>query len=414
MIIYKKGFGAINLLFRVYGSAWPRALILAVPSAVAAGFIKAYANDHNQHHFFLHPYPYSVFASMLAFLIIFRTNLSYAVSHDGLGTDTFSALWRSSKWADAVVQVITFDESAKEPAVPGGTQFRAEFIHAMSLMHALAMQRLRGDDDLTNLIPGSLTEISKPPPYDAAEILEWKKRRGLKGYIILQSQPKHFKKYWQYMPIMVIGGLSGAETVLLQETTDRVYMLMCWVHRAMVARRTAGGIKEDAPIVSRIYQVLSDGMLGFENAHKIGTTPFPFPYAQCVAILLYIYAFSVPLLMAGWIGNIWLTVCSTFVAVLSFFLINEVAREIEEPYNFDPNDLPVTYLHHKFNSRLIIAFCKSLLPKENIYGHIQASKIRSQLDSIRLRTFGHQSESRQRSLDIEVNQGVAVVSPLPA
>eukprot|EP00850_Spirogloea_muscicola_P012826 SM000084S23162 [mRNA] locus=s84:394118:397141:+ [translate_table: standard] len=409
MIIYKKGFGAINLLFRVYGSAWPRALVLAVPSAVAAGFIKAYSNDHNQHHYFLHPYPYSVFASMLAFLIIFRTNLSYARYWEAR-----TMITQMRELPVGFEQVITFDESAKEPAVPGGTQFRAEFIHAMSLMHALAMQRLRGDDDLTNLIPGSLTEISKPPPYDAAEILEWKKRRGLKGYIILQSQPKHFKKYWQYMPIVVIGGLSGAETVLLQETTDRVYMLMCWVHRAMVARRTVGGIKEDAPIVSRIYQVLSDGMLGFENAHKIGTTPFPFPYAQCVAILLYIYAFSVPLLMAGWIGNIWLTVCSTFVAVLSFFLINEVAREIEEPYNFDPNDLPVTYLHHKFNSRLIIAFCKSLLPKENIYEHIQASKIRSQLDSKRLRSFGHQSESRQRSLDLEVNQGVAIVSPLPA
>ena len=34
------------------------------------------------------------------------------------------------------------------------------------------------------------------------------------------------------------------------------------------------------PILSRVYQELSNAMLGFNSAMKVATTPFPFPYAQ--------------------------------------------------------------------------------------------------------------------------------------
>ena len=47
-----------------------------------------------------------------------------------------------------------------------------------------------------------------------------------------------------------------------------------------------------------------------------------------------------------------------------------MAREIEEPYKFDPNDLPIANLHHKFNQRLVTALFKSLLPKEGMFQHI--------------------------------------------
>lgn len=40
----------------------------------------------------------------------------------------------------APLQVITFDEAAEQSGVPGGLRFRSEFVHTMSLMHALAMQ----------------------------------------------------------------------------------------------------------------------------------------------------------------------------------------------------------------------------------------------------------------------------------
>ena len=139
----------------------------------------------------------------------------------------------------------------------------------------------------------------------------------------------------------------------------------------------------------------ADGMLGYENALKITNTPFPFPFAQCVALLLHINAIVAPALLADWLRYSWLAGIVTFINVFVMYLLNEVsltvlfartlsslrclhmgsrtvqvAREIEEPFKFDPNDLPIANLHHKFNRRLVTALFKSLLPKEGMFHHI--------------------------------------------
>lgn len=41
-------------------------------------------------------------------------------------------------------------------------------------------------------------------------------------------------------------------------------------------------------------QVLSDGMLGYQQARKIEDTPFPFPYAQLVSAMLLLLLFVFP------------------------------------------------------------------------------------------------------------------------
>ena len=42
----------------------------------------------------------------------------------------------------------------------------------------------------------------------------------------------------------------------------------------------------DAPVLSRVHQEMSYGMYGFQQACKLEDTPFPFPYAQMVAVML--------------------------------------------------------------------------------------------------------------------------------
>lgn len=372
MIVYEKQFGAFNLLMRVYGSSWPRASILAIPGTIIGGLLRALVGDYMKGHFYLHPYPYSMFATLLALLLIFRVNLSYARYWEG----RTMVAQLSTKWADAAIQVLSFDEAAKEPLIPGGTQFRAEFLHTISLMHALAMQRLRGDFELSNLTFASFSDISEPPPVDSADIAEWLKVRGLKSYVVLRIRPHHYQKYFRSLPLPVLGGLNQTEKAIIASAVQEpVFLIFCWVHRLIVERRMAGGIREDAPIVSRIHQVLSDGMLGYENARKLCETPFPFPYAQGVALLLHLNSLGLPVLMANFVGDVWLTALSTFFAVMAFYLINEVAREIEEPFKFDPNELPVAHYQYKFNARLVTAFVKSVIPEGGLFSHIDGKEL---------------------------------------
>ena len=51
-----------------------------------------------------------------------------------------------------------------------------------------------------------------------------------------------------------------------------------------------------APIQSRMYQELSNGMLGFSNCLKIADVPFPLPYAQLLGLLLIGFSCFIPVI----------------------------------------------------------------------------------------------------------------------
>jgi hypothetical protein len=78
----------------------------------------------------------------------------------------------------------------------------------------------------------------------------------------------------------VLGGLSEGEMRCLCGNPERCHLVYTWLLKELVLRRKAGGLATDGPVVSRIYQVLSDGMLSYLGARKLADTPFPFPYAQ--------------------------------------------------------------------------------------------------------------------------------------
>jgi len=76
---------------------------------------------------------------------------------------------------------------------------------------------------------------------------------------------------------------------------DRVYVVMQWVMRAVVERRLANALRgAEAPVLSRTYQVLSDGMMYYMECKKIVDTPFPFPYAQFVMGMMLIFSVASP------------------------------------------------------------------------------------------------------------------------
>lgn len=139
-------------------------------------------------------------------------------------------------------------------------------------------------------------------------------------------------------------------------------MAFGWVLRAIGRRSQQGGINASPPVFSRVYQVFSDGMMGYNNAVKLHDTPFPFPYSQFIFFNLIIFSLTVPWLVsakigdnkgevADWGGKVVCCVVS-FIIVLVYFALNEVARELEDPFNHDPNELPLVVYQRNFNQRI--------------------------------------------------------------
>merc|ERR1719387_2193070 len=108
------------------------------------------------------------------------------------------------------------------------------------------------------------------------------------------------------------------------------------------------------PVLSRVFQELSNGMLFRNNALKIATTPFPFPYAQMSALLLLTHWIITPLVMCLWTNHYVWTFLFTFIPVLSLWCIQFIAAEIEHPFGNDINDLPVQDLQKELNVTLLM------------------------------------------------------------
>ncbi|MGE3818756.1 MAG: bestrophin family protein [Isosphaeraceae bacterium] len=72
---------------------------------------------------------------------------------------------------------------------------------------------------------------------------------------------------------------------------------------------------------------------------RIKKTPLPFVYVIFLRRALIIYCFSLPFALVTFYG--WLTIPVTLVAAFTFFGIEEIGVEIENPFGYDSNDLPL-------------------------------------------------------------------------
>ena len=147
--------GGLSLLLSFSGSGFPRALPFGVVAGTYAALLEHYG-DVGGFLLFEHTYPFHVIAFITGFGLIFRLNIAYQRFWEARGLTQNMA----AKWADAALQVIAFDEAAEGEAAAGSPAFVAFVVHAFSLLHATALQSLRGDN-----IEGAL----KPVPFSQEE-----------------------------------------------------------------------------------------------------------------------------------------------------------------------------------------------------------------------------------------------------
>lgn len=74
---------------------------------------------------------------------------------------------------------------------------------------------------------------------------------------------------------------------------------------------------------------------------KLTDTPFPFPWVQAVNIALLLFTLAAPIAVVGFTPNPVVATVLTFMAVATHVMLNEVASDIEDPFHYDPNELPL-------------------------------------------------------------------------
>ena len=110
-----------------------------------------------------------------------------------------------------------------------------------------------------------------------------------------------------------------------------------------------------APIVSRLYQVISDANAAFNTAlvQFGGKNPFPFPWAQICIALLGVFTVVAPLVLAAWCEGAAVVAVAAFVVVGAYAALNETCRALEDPFGHPPNDIPLGMMQRALNRRLL-------------------------------------------------------------
>uniref|UniRef100_A0A7S4JZA3 Uncharacterized protein n=2 Tax=Odontella aurita TaxID=265563 RepID=A0A7S4JZA3_9STRA len=247
--------------------------------------------------------------------------------------------------------------------------FLQELAHLASLLCAVAMCTLRNDmEGIEN--PLDIYRVGEPwpnpdPDHASEEVRayaghKWSLIKNLKYWCGFSRTPTARAREYASRPMPVIGGVSEAEIAFLQKArgpSAKVTLCWHWLSEFIIREHLAGSLgKVGPPIISRIIQFLSDGMIYYNHARKIMFIPFPFPHAQLSAFFCLLTIFVIPLLMGQYINIPWLGAVLTFLTVTCLHGLHEVARELENPFRNVPNDVPLLTLLAMFNESLITMY----------------------------------------------------------
>ena len=187
----------------------------------------------------------------------------------------------------------------------------------------------------------------------------------------------------------LVGGISKRERELLLAAPCPVFATAQRIQRSIITRLHAGGMRAPPPIISRIFQEVSNGLLFYNNATKMKEVPVPFNYVQLNSFLLNIFAVILcPVAIASFTKVMWLSVMMTVITVGSFYAVFMVANELEvchtagplhfrhaarcdarcsraqDPFGSEANDMPMIDYHEEFCASLCALITSAWLPED--------------------------------------------------
>lgn len=203
-----------------------KTFVFGALAALQTALLYAFISEEQRQSYYTSSFPgltFPAFAGMVAFLVIFRQNFSYGRYHEGRVhlqgmTASFFTLYSLAVSFDkqpsesAKAKAASNDKDALRKRREDEEEFRNDLTHGVSLMHALCMQHLRCDWELSNL---SAHDEDFLPPWDLASTPGYKV--PLWRYFFPYYSTTSRMKWNRASKIQVIGGLTSAERAGLND-----------------------------------------------------------------------------------------------------------------------------------------------------------------------------------------------------
>jgi predicted membrane chloride channel (bestrophin family) len=315
-----------------------------------------------------HPYAAQVFGIVVGFLVITRLNASLGRWNEGMT----AAAMMATKWSDAQQTLMAFLHAEKVTCNDPVKMRRIHdaqvlVIHYFSLLHAVCLTSLANTQ---GQLYGKLNETSQFS-FEAWDYLEYPgTRRGPGGTNELyeyagsmqdwndalehnEDEVNFRSRHGWYRRLTVLGKISRAERKELRKSRRQVDLVYGWVLNLVTMCQKTGVVLTAPPIYSRIYQELSNGMLGFTQASRVACVPFPDLLCKTSYFSMIGMLTIIPFIIEQFSQSYVLTPLLTFFVTFGFLMIHCVAIQLEAPFGEDASDLPLLEMHTSFNTALL-------------------------------------------------------------
>mmetsp|Transcript_55988 Transcript_55988/g.130904 ORF Transcript_55988/g.130904 Transcript_55988/m.130904 type:complete len:445 (+) Transcript_55988:132-1466(+) len=302
---YQSGRWGFSLLWGIYASVYPKAMLMAVPNAmltygVAQVFVSMKAEEGHQMDkrtvetiMLLE----AIFTAVMIYILTMRVQIAYDRWWEG---GTLLQKTRG-EWFNAYSSLIAFS-SGKAEMQSKVKEFHHLLARLMSLLFCCALQQVSPE-----------------------------KQRSFE--------------------IFHVGGIEQASLEYLQLIRDKEEVIQQWIQRVVVLRMYDGVLPVPPPVISRVFQEMSRGIVNLQNARKIADFPFPYPLAQVSMLLLVIHWSLMP-----FISSMLLLPLNgagmSFAVTFSVWCVHFTALQLESPFGDEPNDLPMDQMMADYNQSL--------------------------------------------------------------
>ncbi|MCU0119916.1 bestrophin family protein [Pseudomonas sp. B2M1-30] len=125
-----------------------------------------------------------------------------------------------------------------------------------------------------------------------------------------------------------------------------------------------GDLQQSGELSEWRYMLLANHLTSLTQAQavcdRIKNTPLPFPYTLLLHRTIYLFCILLPFAMAEPLG--WLTPLFTAIVSYTFFGLDAIADELEDPFGRDENDLPTDALVRTIERDILFELGETELP----------------------------------------------------
>lgn len=134
----------------------------------------------------------------------------------------------------------------------------------------------------------------------------------------------------------------------LARADNRPLIVLLWLGKMASGLQQQGRLEMlQLQLLEAHLNTLSEVQGGCE---RIAGTPFPYTYRVLLTRTVSVYCLLLPFALAASIGW-WTPLIACFIAY-TFFALDEIGGEIEEPFGVEPNDLPLFSLSYNIEASL--------------------------------------------------------------